>query len=381
MVRVPSLCNRSDLENALQKANFVDLDDLLSRPDYYVFSLQPNYWKEPPPLHADESAFWSRISKSGNLPDCFYIFSTCVTHKDSDKDSFLCAVKLVFKIQDVLKEISDLYVPSENKSLFLVSSEEAASKYTISLSIDYTALKAIQSPRAKLEDMTSVCSTVFADDVHQGERKEVMRRAIKSLLDEPHDNLTSLQWLLKNTNRINSKFKESYEIYFHNFSVSKLLNEIDQKNLEFSSKLMDFISNSNNKALAIPGAIAAIAVFLRISSVPGLILIVSGVYIATNIVIMSNKSMRTTFSDLEWQINKSFSKYKNIKDSPEVVSLADEVRIKLISRVCKASRNLKTVDLYARLTFWGGLIYSVIAALARISHSTSASTAPRPPCY
>lgn len=350
-------CERHLLDTALSEAGYSSVTQVDS--DAIVFSLNVNSWKDFPPIYKDESTFWEANGSAECAPDYFYIVSSSVSSFDKGAP-FVNSVYLVFKVRKLISKVADHYIASDQKALFFVSDEGKGVKKDVVLSLSIDDVHKIKFEKSSLVSIDELFNIIKSDDVHRSEREEVFRRALTILLEEPHGDDPDFLWTINNIGRLHRKYKEQYEIYFHNFSVSKLLNEIDQKSLEFTSKLMEFVSSSQNKALSIPSAIIAIAALVRIGGVWEVILVVGGLWLVKQIVIMSNEAMSSTFEDLKNQVDKSFEKYKKIKDSSEVVNLAADNRRRLIKKIEDAERNLVKINKLARYTFFAGLVYALI---------------------
>ncbi|HAV44361.1 MAG TPA: hypothetical protein DCX44_03520 [Halomonas sp.] len=351
-------CERSTLESALKAAGYSEAAQVNS--DAHVFSLSAGAWNELPPIYKDEESFWEANGTAGFVPEHFYIISSGASSLDEDVP-FIKSVFLIFKTRSLINKVADHYISSDQKALFFVSDEGKGVKKDVVLSLSIDDVLKVKFDRDSLASVDELFNIVKSDDVHKSEREEVFRRALTILLEEPHNDCSDLLWVINNISRLHRKYKEQYEIYFHNFSVSKLLNEIDQKSLEFTSKLMEFISSSQNKALSIPGAIIAIAALVRLGGGYEVLLVVLGLWLVKKIVIMSNDAMSSTFNDLKWQVEKSFEKYKKIKDSDEVVELAVNNKDRLIAKIEKADLDLKKINKLANATFVAGCIYAAIA--------------------
>ncbi|MDI5921166.1 hypothetical protein QLQ86_10260 [Halomonas sp. LR5S13] len=357
-VTLPSEIGREELDRVLSLAGYHDSVHVSD--DELVFSLASGKWDNLPPIYQDEEVFWKRHESTNQLPDEYFIVSIGASSADKEQHKFICSVDLVIKARALIKEIADHFVSSDNKALFFVSHEGRGVKKSISIILSSEEVSSLNPDEAAMGGINELSRLMLMDDVHQPERNEVLRRAITLVLDEPHKDFSDFLWVLQNISRLHEKYKEQYEIYFHNFSVSKLLNEIDQKSLEFNSKLMDFVSNSQNKALTIPGAIVAIGALIRTGGGWGIFLIMAGVFVVGKVVIMSNSMMMQTFDDLKWQIDKSFKKYEIIRESDEVVNMASECSQRLYDKISVAKANLKKVNLLARFTFWFGMIYTLL---------------------
>lgn len=351
-------CEKASLNDALSEAGYSGSADIDN--DAYVFSLNVSAWKDFPPVYKDESSFWEANRSADIMPDYFYIVSSNVSSFDKNAD-FANSVRLVFKARGLVKRVADHYIASDQKALFFVSDEGKGVKKDVVLSLSIDEVFKVNFDNYSLVSMSELFNVIKSEDVHKSEREEVFRRALTILLEEPHEGNSDFLWIVNNIARLHRKYKEQYEIYFHNFSVSKLLNEIDQKSLEFTSKLMEFISSSQNKALSIPGAIIAIAALVRLGGGSEVLLVVLGLWLVKKIVIMSNDAMSSTFKDLKWQVEKSFEKYKKIKDSDEVVELAVNNKDRLIAKIDKADLDLRKINKLANATFFAGCIYAAIA--------------------
>lgn len=360
-----SLDNFSDkeaLKSALLSANY--LDDLQYSDDKSLFSLRANKWETLPPIYRNENDFWTTNEDTDTIPELYYVVSSKISSQDKCKGRLLDAIELTFKTKIILKQICDHYIASDKRALFFVNSEKGGVKKSVLMSLDYCDIQELTPKPKDLNSIDEIYKIINYDDVHTSERVEVLRRTITTLLDERHSENSDFIWVLKNAYNLHSKYKDQYEIYVHNFSTSKLLNEVDQKSLEFNSKIMDFVTNSQNKALTIPGAIIAIAALVKSNGSWTILLITAGVWVTTKMVIMSNKIMYETFEDLEWQIEKSFQKYGVMVDSREVSTLARENADRLNTRIGKAKKNLGKINIFARVTFWLGLIYATITFLS-----------------
>lgn len=350
-------CEQVLLNEALSEAGYSGSAEIDN--SAYVFSLNVTSWKDFPPVYKDESSFWEANRSAGSVPDYFYIISSGISSFDK-KASFTNSVRLVFTARKLIKAVADHYIASDQKALFFVSDEGKGVKKDVVLSLSVDDLYKVNFDDDSLASVDELFNVIKSEDVHKSEREEVFRRALTILLEEPHEGNSDFLWIVNNVCRLHRKYKEQYEIYFHNFSVSKLLNEIDQKSLEFTSKLMEFVSSSQNKALSIPGAIIAIAALVRLGGGTEILLVILGLWLVKKIVIMSNNAMSSTFEDLKWQVEKSFEKYKKIKDSDEVVSLAVNNKNKLIDKINKADLDLKKINKLANATFIAGCIYGAI---------------------
>lgn len=94
----------------------------------------------------------------------------------------------------------------------------------------------------------------------------------------------------------------NYMRFTQEVSVNKILNELDEKNLEFTSKINEFISSNQTKALTIPGALIAAGGLVKANETTEAILIIAGLWmIKKSITFLLRYSMKhSTTYVLEW---------------------------------------------------------------------------------
>lgn len=339
--------------------------------EHFVISLNPQNWQDIPPIYQTFDYWWTNHKNAPTLPQEFFIVDQQISSVSSDLAPLIRSAKAFLDFSALLKELSENSITSDNKAILVSSGEVDFKKRNVSLASSINdvrnASKIIESADDVIQELLDI---IKIEDPHQPERKNVLTRTILEVLSEPHSDADIL-WLVLNSERIKNKYKEQYQLYVHNFSVSRLLNEIDQKSLEFNSKLMDFISNSQNKALTIPGALIAVGALVKSKGVVELFLIVFGVWAVYRIVCASNAIMRKTFDDLEWQIKNSFSKYSTLSEDHVVSASASENSSKLFAKIADAKTRLRQVDCLAKLTLAAAVIYCVFSATSPLfSEST-----------
>lgn len=355
-VFLSSTSEKSNIDEALSAAGYLD-ETRINNGELY-FTLNADRWNELPPIYKDAKAWWNKNCRASQLDGHYYIVDLGVSSVDEDNHPLLVASKATIEFRSLIVELSDHLIEAENSSLFFIHDKEEPIKRRISLSISYEEVRTLSTIPISLEAVLEIKANLHHDDPHQKERNEVMRRSIVKMLEGEHDQ-NGLFFLLSNFKDLKRKYKEQYDLYVHNFSVSKLLSEIDQRSLEFNSKLMDFISSSQNKALTIPGALIAMGALVRSKELIEIFLILVGVWMVKYLVTTSNEILRGTFEDLKWQIDTSFKKYKSLSEEHEVYESAQQNQDKLIRKIEKAEEKIRNVDKLAWVTFLVAVLYSV----------------------
>lgn len=355
-VFLSTLSKKSDLDKALSDAGY--LDETRSQNGELYFTLNADRWDELPPIYKDAKAWWDKNGRVSQLDIHFYIVDLNVSSLDDVSHPLISVSRAIIEFRGLVVDLSDHLIEADNCALFFVRDKDEPIKRRVSLAVSYDELVEISKTSISLEAVLAIRANLSHDDPHQKERNEVMRRSIVKML-ESERSAGGLFFLLNNFEELKTKYKEQYDLYVHNFSVSKLLSEIDQRSLEFNSKLMDFISSSQNKALTIPGALIAMGALIKSKELIEVCLILIGVWMVKRLVTTSNDILRGTFEDLKWQIDTSFKKYKSLSEGHEVYESAQQNQDKLVNKINKAQDKVRDVDKLAWGTFWVAVLYSI----------------------
>jgi hypothetical protein len=365
-LKIESEVDDDQFNEVLKRCGYIGRSPKKKDCEYFILSLNPSSWSEIPPVDLTLESWWNRHKNAQSLPEDYFIVEEQISSIESKKEPFIASARAFFDISVILRDLSEDCITSGNKAILVASSEGEFKKLNVSLSSKFDDVKTAAGGTVCFSESTrELLDLIKIDDPHQPERKNVLIRTIIDILNEPHQN-SDIFWLVKNSGRIKLKYKEQYQLYVHNFSVSRLLNEIDQKSLEFNSKLMDFISTSQNKALTIPGALIAVGALIKSKGIPELFLIIFGVWAVYKIVRASNAIMHKTFDDLEWQITNSFSKYSALSEDHAVSASANENSLKLFEKISDAKERLRQVDSLAKYTLAIAIFYCSFSALSLI---------------
>lgn len=125
-----------------------------------------------------------------------------------------------------------------------------------------------------LKNALEFIKVLSIDDAQSPERISIMRAALLDVLEE--DDNKSITSLINKSAKLYKRYNELLDLYTKKFSVNKILNELDQKNLEYTSKINEFVSSSQSKVFTIPGVLIAIGGLAKASGFLDSILIFIG---------------------------------------------------------------------------------------------------------
>ncbi|EKN6360428.1 hypothetical protein DVP20_20105, partial [Yersinia enterocolitica] len=147
------------------------------------------------------------------------------------------------------------------------------------------------------------------------------------------------------------------------FSINKILNELDQKNIEYTTKINEFISSSQNKAFTIPGALIAVGGLAKASGLLDSLLIIIGLLMVYYITSTANSVHNESYDSLKRSLVDSFSRYSQFDEGAEVKEAANKISQDLYYKIDKAKDRLKSIDDMAKGMIIIGAIYLMLRIL------------------
>lgn len=318
-----------------------------------------NFWSDGQcPFFSNFENFWQRINSSDKLPDYFYIISDKISHLEIKDDKTLNIFNLYFTWKKILLNLSDHF--ANEFYVFFMMNDKGGDKIEIESTLNFNQLPKIDMPADSLSTAYNLIQKLDFEDLHKLERRSVMRATLYELTKSMDKDDNLLKSLIKQTVTFSKKYNELYEIYTKRFSVNKLLNELDEKSLEFTSKINEFISSSQTKALTIPGALIAVGALAKADAPLEAIIIIAGLWMIKQVNNSSNEVYREAFIALNNRLNNAFKKYLTFHNELEVKKSASDIKKELSDLINKSSIRLNTLDRLASLMFWGGVVYLII---------------------
>ncbi|WP_263754973.1 hypothetical protein [Klebsiella pneumoniae] len=311
---------------------------------------QASYWNDSL-IYENIESFWSRVYNQSSLQNNYIIGSPLIF--PTSKNESIQKIHIFFMWKDILSLISDhhtndcsvLFFTNENKS------------FTVELKhfLQFSDIERLSNSPVKYEIIKELLDTIKIKDLHKSERKLVIRSAINEVFKT--NTLFNFFDLLNSTKQIRKKYDELYEVYTKRFSVNKILNELDEKNLEFTSKINEFISSNQTKALTIPGALIAAGGLVKANEPTEAILIVAGLWMIKKVNYISIEIFNETFDNLRSRVESAFDKYLKFEENKEIKDNADSIKSNIIGLIDKAKNRMRTIKYLASAMFYGGLIY------------------------
>ncbi|EKN3739927.1 hypothetical protein ACMU9U_000748 [Yersinia enterocolitica] len=309
------------------------------------------------PLYTTHTNFWKQIHTSDSLPSIFFIQEDKSSSCDLSSSNIISTYKSFFAWKKLLSTIAD---HSENsKAIIFITNDKGVKKLEIPLSIECNQLNSITNAELCFQEIKNLQDILDIPDPHKKNRLSVMCSSLAEVINSLPSEDNILLELIKKSPTLAKKYDNLYDIYTRRFSVNKLLNELDEKSLEFTSKINEYISSSQNKALTIPGALIAVGALAKIGGILESLIIFGGLLMIKQVTTSANDIYRESFSSLEKRLDSAFKKYLKFDEGKEVKDSASDIEQELRIQLSNASKRLDNIDSWASYMVWGSLLYII----------------------
>jgi hypothetical protein len=362
-VEIKDHVHRDILVRALIDIGYTDPCNIADSGPFYINLFDADCWRDgESPFVKNIGKFWEDVKQSLVIRDVFYLVDEEISSADLVMHEDISKIRLFLLWSSIFQGISD---HKEKKSssyyecIYFINNENQGKKYTVNLEASFEELKQLNGLPELHEVANEFLTYLAMKDAHAKERREVMRSALSVMLDEVKDGDNKIIQLINQGKRYFKKYEEQYLLYTQQFSVNKLLKEIDEKNIEYSSKVNDYISSSQTKALTMPGALIAIGAMMKSGSFAEYILILVGLYLIRSMILTANDIQQEAFDNLKKQLARSMNKYKKITQEAEVREAANVSLAEVVTLIQRAEKRLETISNWTNWMLFGGVAYIV----------------------
>lgn len=324
--------------------------------------LEDSAWeRSAPEAFLSIKDMWESYRFKNEIPGAFLVPDSLYDEAVSFRDSF----RAYLKVKKLLIKVSD-HDTEVGSALLFHYKKDAIRKEEISLNVSFDDLVNAELSSGKDEAVDTLLQYVsLEEDAHSQERENVLKNVVIEELEKK--SFSEFFPLLYDAScALLTRHNEQYKVYVDRFSVNKILNDISEKNLEYSAKVNEFVSSGQTKAFTIPGAIIAVGALVRTGVNPwALVLIVFGLFMIRNFVRSANQVYRESFDHLSRQVSYTFDRFHDLDDSTEVHQHARESKREVSDRIANAKDRLEKIDFYSTLM----LIVGAVFLLVKLSES------------
>jgi hypothetical protein len=370
----PEIEKFDKIEGILNNIGYTFDDVRTIRQGKVSISLNAVDWKETCPIFNLWDDIFSIVNNSSKLPQYFYVLETNESSFDDTQNKK--ALELFCSTRQLLATLADQCEPPEDgcakgsRSLFfIIETDNGIAKYNFRPIIDWNELNSIPIENGQFALVEQLHKLITLGDSQDSERRSVMRSAFHEIISTCNSNAEILKKTLCSIESFHKRYEEHYDIFVRRFSINKVLHEINEKDLTYTSKINEILSNAQNKALTIPGALIVIAAVMKIDQVIDGVAVAIGMLITTIIVHRSLDVFQSTFKHIEKQVTAEFKRYDILNEKVEIRKKAQQTILDLSDLINKAKNNTT----FMKKSIWSicaVAVFFILAVLFRDNTST-----------
>jgi hypothetical protein len=339
-----------------------DFDDVRTyRKGKLTLSLSAESWNSDSVLWQSWEDLYKFAVRSSSVPENYYIIEA----RQSSLDACVQAkqIKLFCRMRQLLATLSDHCVPDEGiakgsqKMLFIIETDNNVCKHEFKPTVEWTFVSSIPNADENIDAVNRLIDFLSVGDSQDNERRSVMRSAFNDLISVCHSAETIFSTVLKSAKKFLSKYEEHHELFVKRFSVNKILHEINEQDLNYTSKINEIISGAQNKALTLPGALIAIGAIMKIDHLADGLAVAFGVLITSIIVHRALDVHLATFAHIKKQVKSDFKRYDNLNEIAEIRKQANNTNKELTQLLKKAEDDAKAIQKVIWLVFFAVIVF------------------------
>lgn len=317
-----------------------------------VFPLETSSFSDESLIFSSMATLWRFSCGNAIVPDEFVVIKEKITSLSECEE--INSMQQFVAWRAVLRKIKSHEL--ESKVIWYLPNDDGGKEIIISVHESYLRAKQLEFKKSSLDSAKKLLAVLSLDDAQENERKLILKKAVSDFLSENG----TIDEIILAGERIYNRYNDLLDLYTKRFSVSKILSDIESKNLEYTTKINDFISSSQSKAFTIPGALIAVGALTKTSGFWESILVIIGLYMVYYITRTSNDVQRESYENLRSGLDETFSRYQNFDEGAEVNKAATRTHASLRSKIDKASGRLNGIDTLGKAMICIGAIYLLI---------------------
>ncbi|MDH2898054.1 hypothetical protein [Rahnella variigena] len=334
-----------------QLKKFGIISEINTSDNNIVFKIGNGSFNEDSLLFVSIESLWRKSCSLARVPDDFFLIREKISSFDVFPEvdcmrQFICWRK-------VLSNISNH--PLDNKSIWYLPDDDGGKEVVVELHDNLVRVKKIPYSAISLDSANKLVSVINLDDAQSSERKAILRKAVSDFVNDD----SSIDSIVKYGERVYNRYNDLLDLYTKRFSVNKILSEIESKNLEYTTKINDFISSSQSKAFTIPGSLIAVGALAKTSGFWEGVLVVIGLWMVHYITKSSNDVQRESYKNLIDTLSNAFDRYNQFDEGTEVRKAAKNTLKSLSTKIDTASVRLDKIDCLGRAMIVISVIYLI----------------------
>uniref|UniRef100_UPI0011A83430 hypothetical protein n=1 Tax=Yersinia alsatica TaxID=2890317 RepID=UPI0011A83430 len=235
-----------------------------------AFSIGSGSFRDDSIIFSSLESLWRKSCSLSMVPEKFLLLSE--QRSSFDDLSEINSIKQFIEWRTVLVRLSNHHF--DTKSIWYLPDDEGGKEIVVEMHDNLSRVKKVNFSSLSLDSASKLIMTLNLDDAQSGERKSILKKAISDFVK----NDKSIDNIITAGERVYNRYNDLLDLYTKRFSVNSILSEIEKKNLEYTTKINEFISSSQSKAFAIPGALIAVAALAKVTNECEYLLVLIGLW-------------------------------------------------------------------------------------------------------
>lgn len=242
------------------------------------------------------------------------------------------------------------------KTVWYLPDENGGKEVVININDSIRAVRELNYSDVSFNSATKLKAIIDLDDAQTNERKSILKKAISDFVADDH----SFRNIIDAGERVLNRYNDLLDLYTKRFTVDKILSEIESKNLEYTTKINDYISSSQSKAFTIPGALIAVGALFKAGGILEALVVLVGLFMVYSLTKSANDAQRESYDDLKRGLEESFKRYHEFDEGKEVRKAANLTLNTLLEKIDRAKRRLGDIDMLGKIMQYVALVYIVV---------------------
>ncbi|WP_413493064.1 hypothetical protein [Morganella psychrotolerans] len=289
-------------------------------------------------IYVSLDSFWGKCSRSGIFNRNYIIIKEKMFF--SSKSDEIRKIEAFLNWKEVLSLTANHTI--ESKYVLYIPNNDGGKELIINNHYDLNSVLEISLSEELVLSALELIKVLTLKDAQQKERVSILRSAIFDVINEC-DNKDLFQ-LIDKGNKVYSRYNDLLDLYTKRFSVNKILSELEQKHLEYTTKINEFISNSQNKAFAIPGALIAVGGLAKASGFLDSILIFIGLFFIYQVTRISNDVLKESYNSLQKSLMELVGRYYKFDEGAEVRDAASNFENDIKNQIKNAKKRIDKIN-------------------------------------
>lgn len=323
-----------------------------------IFSLKSSNFKSDTCIYSSLDTFWVKCSTSGEY-NTNYIILLQKIFFNSSSDS-IKKIDLFLQWKKVLAVIANHTV--ESKYILYIPNSDGGKELVVCCHDSLESVLHIEYSDDSQKSSDELLKILSLHDAQHKERISILRSAIYDVVNTKDDDVGARDIfnIINKGKKVYDRYNDLLDLYTKRFSVNKILSELEQKQLEYTAKINDFVSSSQNKAFAIPGALIAVGGLAKSGGFFDSVLIFIGLYLIYRVTYISNEILTESYNSLIVSLDDLIKRYSKFDEGAEVRNAASKIDSDIKIKIDNAKKRIQKINEMGVVMLCVGAVYLVI---------------------